>query len=160
MCLSKRFHSANSRRNCEFPLRIFNSWLQHQRLKFARSPGSTAKTQSSEERMKRQTENKDGARDTHPRTRGDGYLSAELVEMPAWVPEALGPGHLMLLRNRHQLRAESRPHGFWAVLSCPECGTFGLITERQYAGEHSVLCGNEVCGSHFLIEDRSRFEGV
>ena len=110
--------------------------------------------------MKRQRENSERRRDTNSRACLDRYFSAELVEMPAWVPEAMGPGHLMLLRNRHQPRTESGPHGFWAVLSCPECGTFGLITETQYAGEHSVLCGNEVCGSHFFIEDRSRFECV
>lgn len=87
-----------------------------------------------------------------------GHLSAELVEMPAWVPEAMRPGHLMLLRNRYELRAEGGPHSFWAVLACPQCGTFGLISEEQYRGEHSVLCGNEVCGCHFFIEDRTRFE--
>ena len=110
--------------------------------------------------MRPQKENKEDVRHKQPPPREDSHLSAELVEMHAWVPEAMRPGHLMLLRNRHQLSAESAPHGFWAVLSCPECGTFGLITEKQYAGEHSVLCGNEVCGSHFFIEDRSRFEGV
>lgn len=85
-------------------------------------------------------------------------LVVDLVEMPTWLPEAMERGSLFLLRNRFQLREENGPHSFWAVLACPQCSTFGLITERQYLGEHSVICGNHICGCHFFIQDRSRFE--
>lgn len=70
------------------------------------------------------------------------------------------PGCVFLLRNRLQLRRENGPHSFWAVLACPQCGTLGLITEPQYLGEHSAVCGSPLCSSHFLIHDRARFEYV
>ena len=108
--------------------------------------------------MKSETKKRDVTQNMYSPTDFDRNLSSELVEMSAWVPEAMGPGHLLLLRNRHELTLESGPHSFWAVLACPQCGTFGLITERQYVGEHSVLCGNQFCGCHFFIEERSRFE--
>lgn len=94
-----------------------------------------------------------GSRATPP-----GKLQTELVEMTAWVPDAMEPGCVFLLRNRFQLRVENGPCGFWAVLACPQCGTLGLITEPQYRGEYSVICGSPHCSCHFLIHDHSRLE--
>jgi hypothetical protein len=87
-------------------------------------------------------------------------LQTELLELSAWVPAAMGPGCLFLLHNRLQLRKEHGPHSFWAVLACPQCGTLGLITQSQYEGEHSVICGSELCSCHLFIHERSRFEYV
>lgn len=68
------------------------------------------------------------------------------------------PGSVFLLHNRFELRAQDGPQSFWAVLACPQCGVMGLITEPQYCGEHSVICGSDSCGCHFFIQDRARFE--
>ncbi len=85
-------------------------------------------------------------------------LQTELLEMSVWVPQSMEPGSVFLLRNRSELRVEHGLHGFWAVLACPQCGTLGLITEPQYRGEHSVMCGSPHCSCHFLIHDHSRLE--
>src|SRR5437899_9479408 len=82
-------------------------------------------------------------------------LQTELLEMPAWVPQSMEPGSVFLLRNRSELRAEHGPHGFWAVLACPQCGTLGLISEPQYRGAHSLVCCSTPFSSPLLIRDQS-----
>ncbi len=68
------------------------------------------------------------------------------------------PGVVFLLQNRLQLKQENGPHSFWAILACPQCGTLGLITEPQFLGKDSVVCGSALCSSHFFISDRARFD--
>ena len=87
-----------------------------------------------------------------------GNFVTELVEMPAWLPNAMERGYIFLLPNRIQLRMEHGFHSFWAVLACPRCGTLGLITEQQYPGQQSMICGQELCSCYSLIRDQSRFE--
>jgi hypothetical protein len=84
--------------------------------------------------------------------------SAEVVEVFTWDPRAMMPGFLFLLRNRLELRKENGSHSFWAILACPQCGIVGLITELQYLGQDSVVCGSTGCSAHFFINDRTHFE--
>jgi len=39
------------------------------------------------------------------------------------------------------------------VLSCPKCGTLGLITRKQLAGLLPVICGSDKCSAQFFIND-------
>jgi hypothetical protein len=39
------------------------------------------------------------------------------------------------------------------VLSCPHCGTLGLITRKQIAGLLPVICGSGKCSAQFFIRD-------
>jgi len=39
------------------------------------------------------------------------------------------------------------------VLSCPSCGTLGLITRKQMAGLLPTICGSAVCSAQFFIKD-------
>src|SRR5437879_12020016 len=87
-------------------------------------------------------------------------LQTELLEMPAWVPQSMEPGSVFLLRNRSELRAEHGPHGFWAVIACPQCGTLGLIPETQYRSQHRVTCGSARCSSHFFSHVQSRLDSL
>lgn len=68
------------------------------------------------------------------------------------------PGQLFLLRNRTEVKEQDGPQNPWAVLSCPRCSTLGLITESQYRGQDSVLCGNPECSCHLFINNRAYFE--
>lgn len=47
---------------------------------------------------------------------------------------------------------------FFAVLSCPGCGTLGLITKSQYNGIEPVICGADHCSCRFRIVENTRFE--
>jgi hypothetical protein len=47
---------------------------------------------------------------------------------------------------------------FFAVLSCPCCGTSGLITPPQYRGVEPVICGSDACSCRFRISEKMRFE--
>jgi hypothetical protein len=38
-------------------------------------------------------------------------------------------------------------------LSCPDCGTLGLITRKQLAGLLPVICGSSECSAQFFIHD-------
>jgi len=39
-----------------------------------------------------------------------------------------------------------------AVLSCPRCGTIGLITHRQLFGGDAMICGGDVCSAEYQLE--------
>lgn len=82
----------------------------------------------------------------------------ELFEWHTWNPAAMEPGHIFLLSNRDELKAQDGLQSPWAVLACPHCGTLGLITEQQHLGQDSILCGNPACSCHLYITQRSTFE--
>jgi hypothetical protein len=63
----------------------------------------------------------------------------------------MGPGTLFVLENAGEVGESEDP--YWAVLSCPECGSLGLITRRQVVGLIPVICGSEHCSAQFHIRD-------
>jgi hypothetical protein len=67
----------------------------------------------------------------------------------------MDPGDIILLEETSDLRARV-DSGFYAILACPQCGHLDLITQAQYAGAISVLCGHHDCSCHFKIREKSR----
>ena len=61
-----------------------------------------------------------------------GEMVAELEVLNEWIPEQMQPGTIFVLENAGQIGEKEDP--YWAVLSCPNCGTLGLITRKQIAG--------------------------
>ena len=61
------------------------------------------------------------------------------------------PGTIFVLENAGRIGEKDDP--YWAVLSCPECGTLGLITRKQLAGLLPVICGSNQCPAQFFIND-------
>ena len=47
---------------------------------------------------------------------------------------------------------------FSAVLSCPGCGTLGLITIPKFNGIQPVICGADDCSCRFQIVRKAQFE--
>ncbi len=83
-------------------------------------------------------------------------MSAEFQLLEAWIPEQMEPGTLFVLENAGTVGEAANP--YWAVLSCPVCGTLGLITRRQYAGRESMICGAHDCSAEYhLHEDRIEY---
>ncbi len=82
-------------------------------------------------------------------------LSAAMVEelnfLSEWIPEQMQPGTVFVLENAGEMGDSQDP--YWAVLSCPSCGTLGLITRRQAGGLLPVLCGSNQCSAQFFIKD-------
>jgi hypothetical protein len=78
-------------------------------------------------------------------------MVAELNILTEWIPEQMEPGTLFILENAGQVGEPEDP--YWAVLSCPECGTLGLITRRQMSGLVPVICGSASCSAQFIIQD-------
>jgi len=37
-------------------------------------------------------------------------------------------------------------------MSCPRCGTMGLITRRQLAGGEAMICGGDVCSAEYQLD--------
>ncbi len=72
-----------------------------------------------------------------PRANGGGDMVGELDVLSQWIPEQMLPGTIFVLENAGRVGEKDDP--YWAVLSCPECGTLGLITRKQLAG---LLPGN------------------
>ena len=68
-----------------------------------------------------------------------------------WIPEQMGPGTLFVLETAGAVGDSDDP--YWAVLSCPECATLGLITRRQVAGLIPVICGSGQCSAQFFLKD-------
>lgn len=75
----------------------------------------------------------------------------ELSVLSEWIPEQMQPGTLFVLENAGDMGESEDP--YWAVLSCPECGTLGLITRKQIAGLVSVICGCDKCSAQYFIRD-------
>jgi hypothetical protein len=68
-----------------------------------------------------------------------------------WIPEQMQPGTIFVLENAGQVGEKEDP--YWAVLSCPGCGTLGLITRRQVSGLTPVICGSGECSAQFFIHE-------
>ena len=78
-------------------------------------------------------------------------MIAELSVLSEWIPEQMQPGTMFLLENAGEVGEKDDP--YWAVLSCPSCGTLGLITRKQLAGLLPVICGSEKCSAQFFIHE-------
>jgi hypothetical protein len=78
-------------------------------------------------------------------------MIAELDILSEWIPEQMHPGTIFVLENAGQIGEKEDP--YWAVLSCPHCGTLGLITRKQIAGLLPVICGSRSCSAQFFIRD-------
>jgi hypothetical protein len=78
-------------------------------------------------------------------------MVGELNILSEWIPEQMEPGTVFVLENAGEVGEPEDP--FWAVLSCPECGTLGLITRKQVAGLLPVMCGSGCCSAQFFIRD-------
>ena len=59
-------------------------------------------------------------------------MIGELSIINEWIPEQMEPGTVFVLENAGEVGEREDP--YWAVLSCPSCGTLGLITRKQMAG--------------------------
>ena len=78
-------------------------------------------------------------------------MVAELDVLGEWIPEQMQPGTIFVLENAGTVGEKDDP--YWAVLSCPSCGTLGLITRKQLAGLVTVICGSHNCSAQFFIND-------
>jgi hypothetical protein len=78
-------------------------------------------------------------------------MIAELEVLNEWIPEQMIPGTIFVLENAGNVGEKEDP--YWAVLSCPNCGTLGLITRKQLGGLLPVICGSDHCSAHFFIND-------
>ena len=79
-------------------------------------------------------------------------MSADLQFLEEWIPERMDPGTVFVLENQAKLGHAQNP--YVAVMSCPRCGTMGLITRRQlYAGEH-MICGGD-CSNEWKLAGES-----
>jgi len=78
-------------------------------------------------------------------------MVAELSFLEVWIPEQMQPGTLFVLEQAGDLGKAENP--YWAVLSCPACGSLGLITRHQCAGLESMICGSDNCSAEYFLED-------
>ena len=60
-------------------------------------------------------------------------------------------GTVFVLENAGEVGEKEDP--YWAVLSCPSCGTLGFITRKQMAGLLPVICGSTHCSAQFFIHE-------
>ncbi len=78
-------------------------------------------------------------------------MVGELNIVSEWIPEYMEPGTIFVLENAGEVGEKEDP--YWAVLSCPSCGTLGLITRKQISGILPVICGSDKCSAQFFIND-------
>jgi hypothetical protein len=66
-----------------------------------------------------------------------------------WIPEKMDPGTIFILERCVD---ENAKNPFVAVMSCPKCGTIGLITRRQlWAGDLMICCG-DACSAEYRLD--------
>jgi hypothetical protein len=80
----------------------------------------------------------------------EGTMSADLQFLEEWIPEKMDPGTVFVLENQEKLGLAQNP--FVAVMSCPRCGTLGLITRRQLCGGETMICGGDVCSAEYRLD--------
>ena len=78
-------------------------------------------------------------------------MVGEVNILNEWIPEQMQPGTIFVLENAGDVGDNDDP--YWAVLSCPGCGTLGLITRRQIAGLIPVICGSDTCSAQFFLRE-------
>jgi hypothetical protein len=78
-------------------------------------------------------------------------MIGELSIINEWIPEQMEPGTVFVLENAGEVGEKEDP--YWAVLSCPSCGTLGLITRKQMAGLLPTICGSSICSAQFFINE-------
>jgi hypothetical protein len=83
----------------------------------------------------------------------EGNMSAELQFLEEWIPERMDPGTVFVLENQAKLGHAQNP--FVAVMSCPRCGTMGLITRRQLCCGETMICGGDVCSAEYRLHGES-----
>lgn len=77
-------------------------------------------------------------------------MAADLQFLEEWIPERMDPGTVFVLENQAKLGHAQNP--YVAVMSCPRCGTLGLITRHQlYAGE-TMICGGDSCSAEYRLD--------
>ena len=77
-------------------------------------------------------------------------MSADLQFLEEWIPERMDPGTVFVLQNQGKLGHAQNP--FVAVMSCPRCGTMGLITRRQLCCGEIMICGGDVCSAEYQLD--------
>ena len=77
-------------------------------------------------------------------------MSADLQFLEEWIPERMDPGTIFVLENQAKLGQAQNP--YVAVMSCPRCGTLGLITHRQLYGGEPMICGGDACSAEYRLE--------
>jgi hypothetical protein len=70
-------------------------------------------------------------------------------ELEDFVPQSMDPGTVFVLENQQKLGDPKNP--YVAAMSCPRCGSIGLITYRQLDGKEWILCGGE-CSAEWRVE--------
>ncbi len=80
----------------------------------------------------------------------EGTMSADLQFLEEWIPEKMDPGTVFVLENQEKLGQAQNP--FVAVMSCPRCGTLGLITRQQLCGGETMICGGDVCSAEYRLD--------
>ena len=78
------------------------------------------------------------------------YIGEESLQM-------MNPADIILLDDSASLRVLVE-ESYFAVLSCPWCGTRGLVTLPQYSGVEPIICGSDCCSCRFRIIEKSRLE--
>jgi hypothetical protein len=92
-------------------------------------------------------------------THSEGRMSADLQFLEEWIPERMDPGTVFVLENQGKLGHAQNP--FVAVMSCPRCGTMGLITRRQLCSGEAMICGGDVCSAEYRLDGENiRFRSV
>ncbi len=76
--------------------------------------------------------------------------NAELLFLEEWVPERMDPGTVFMLENQSRMGVEGNP--YVAVMSCPRCGTMGLITRLQLFNGETMICGGDVCSAEYRLD--------
>jgi hypothetical protein len=77
-------------------------------------------------------------------------MLADLQFLEEWIPDRMDPGTIFVLENQAKMGQEGNP--YVAVMSCPRCGTMGLITRRQLCQSDLMICGGDNCSAEYKVE--------
>src|SRR5260370_35893507 len=79
-------------------------------------------------------------------------MLTDLQFLEEWIPERMDLGTVFVLENHSKLGNAQNP--YVAVMSCPRCGTMGLITRGQLCAAETMICGADSCSAEYRVEER------
>ena len=82
-------------------------------------------------------------------------MLAELQFLEEWIPDKMDPGTIFVLENQAKFGEQQNP--YVAVMSCPRCGTIGLITRLQLTAGEIMICGGDCCSAEYKLEGEKIF---
>ena len=76
--------------------------------------------------------------------------TSSLMEVEVYIPRRMDPGTIFVFEDKTSVGGTENP--YVAAMSCPRCGTIGLITKRHALGVENIICTSDTCSAEYHLD--------